>query len=92
MVKKMTSKRSRSKKVETCKQATSLIMDYLTGEMNSMTKRAFEEHLSFCPDCIAFLRTYKKTIQAVQSFFDTIPLKKKGFQQTLKRKLKKKIN
>ena len=92
MVKKVRSKTSAHKGVETCKQATSLIMDYLTGEMDTATKKAFEKHLSTCPDCIAFLKTYKKTIDVVQSFFGSETLKmKKGVQQSLKKRVRKKI-
>lgn len=52
----------------TCKQATSLIMDYLTGELDSETTSAFEKHLKACQDCLTFLNTYKKTIQLTRSF------------------------
>jgi hypothetical protein len=58
----------KSGKVDTCKQATSLILDYLTQELDSQTALAFEEHLNDCPDCVAFLNTYKKTLELTQSF------------------------
>ncbi len=50
-----------------CEQITSLIIEYLNGELDHETSLAFEGHLSFCPDCAAFLNTYKKTIKATQS-------------------------
>jgi hypothetical protein len=28
----------------------------------------FEEHLRVCPDCVAFLNTYKKTLELAKSF------------------------
>ncbi|MGH7799778.1 MAG: anti-sigma factor family protein [Thermodesulfobacteriota bacterium] len=58
----------RSKEVDTCKRETSLISDYLTGELDTETTLAFEEQLCKCSDCIAFLNTYKKTIQNTRSF------------------------
>jgi predicted anti-sigma-YlaC factor YlaD len=51
----------------TCKRVTFLIIDYLTEELNNESTMIFEEHLVNCPDCAAFLSTYKKTIQATQS-------------------------
>ena len=78
------------KKVDTCKQATSLILDYLTGELDSKTKRAFEEHLIECPDCVAFLNTYKKTIQSTRSLqYEDIPSEmKRRVQKYLREKFK----
>jgi hypothetical protein len=43
-----------------CKWVVSLIMYYINGELDRRTTQAFEEHLSLCPDCVAFLDTYKK--------------------------------
>ncbi|MGE5444282.1 MAG: anti-sigma factor family protein [Ignavibacteriales bacterium] len=58
----------------TCERVASLIMDYLNGELGRETTLAFVEHLSVCPDCIAFLNTYKKTIQSTQSLrYEDIP-------------------
>jgi anti-sigma factor RsiW len=48
----------------TCKQVTSLILDYLSGELSRQQARTFELHLFICPDCVAFLNTYKKTVEA----------------------------
>jgi anti-sigma factor RsiW len=50
----------------TCQQVTGLIVDYVTGELATETTLAFKAHLRKCPDCIAFLSTYQKTIQATR--------------------------
>ena len=74
MAKKAQVGRVNSKKVDTCKQATSLILDHLTGELDSKTARLFEEHLMICPDCVAFLNSYKETIKFTRSLsYDDIP-------------------
>jgi len=39
-------------------------MDYLTGELDAEGALRFEEHLRECPDCVAFLNTYRKAAQA----------------------------
>lgn len=49
--------------VTTCKDATSLILEYLNGDLNEDDNHNFEKHLRDCPDCVAFLNTYKKTIE-----------------------------
>ena len=45
-----------------------LIADYLAGRLDPTVLAAFEKHLAHCPDCAAFLNTYKKTIEATKSF------------------------
>lgn len=58
----------------TCQHITSLILDYVTGELDPDTTVAFEAHLRICPDCVAFLNTYQKTIQATRSLrYEEIP-------------------
>ncbi len=52
----------------TCKDEVALIADYLAGRLNPTVLAAFEKHLGQCPDCTAFLNTYKKTIDATKSF------------------------
>ncbi len=58
----------------TCQQVTDAIIDYLTGEMQSTTTALFDEHLQGCPDCVAFLNTYRSTIRATRSLsYDDVP-------------------
>jgi len=45
-----------------------LIADYVVGRLNPKMLAGFEKHLDQCPDCAAFLNTYKKTIDATKSF------------------------
>jgi anti-sigma factor RsiW len=52
----------------------SLILDYLTGDMDPQTRRDFERHLEDCRDCVAFLKTYRKTLELVRSLrYNDIP-------------------
>lgn len=51
-----------------CKDEVGLIADYLAGRLNPTVLAPFEKHLGQCPDCTAFLNTYKKTIEATKSF------------------------
>lgn len=74
-----------------CKKATSLIQDYITSEVEPDTAKEFEKHLSTCPDCVAFLNTYKKTTDLVNSIFNQQSQQlKKGIKKTLGAKFTKK--
>lgn len=74
MVKKAQIRRVNTKKADTCKQATSLILGYLTGELDPKTAWLFEEHLMICPDCVSFLNSYKETIKFTRSLsYEDIP-------------------
>ena len=88
-VKQTPARRARPRKVDTCQQATSLIVDYITGALDPETALAFEQHLRDCPDCVAFLNTYKKTIQATRSLHsEEIPLEMRSrVQQFLREKI-----
>lgn len=59
----------------TCKDEVALIADYLAGALNPPVLAAFERHVGQCPDCMAFLRTYKKTIEATRAFMKMSSLK-----------------
>jgi predicted anti-sigma-YlaC factor YlaD len=74
----------------TCERVASLIMDYLNRELDGETTLAFEEHLSFCPDCVAFLNTYKETIQSTQSlrYEDIPPETEKRVREFIQKKIK----
>jgi len=61
---------------KTCKEITNLLVDYLSGKLRSAVKRDFEHHLRICPDCVSFLKTYKKTVAASHSLtVEAIPAK-----------------
>jgi anti-sigma factor RsiW len=51
----------------TCEQLTTFIADYIAGKLDTETTLAFEQHLQGCSDCLPFLNTYRKTIDAVRS-------------------------
>lgn len=61
---------------ETCKQITDLVLDYLAGKLSPTVHQRFKKHLRICPDCVSFLNTYKKTVQATGSLpVEQIPAK-----------------
>lgn len=68
MSKRARKSRSAPRPISTCRDEVSLISDYLTNNMSKSERLAFENHLSACRDCGAFLATYKKTIELSRSF------------------------
>jgi hypothetical protein len=85
-------KTARGKKVTdpTCKQISVLVVDYVSNRLHRRVKREFEEHLSICPDCVSFLKTYKKTIAATGSIrVTTLPVKlRKNVLAFLRKKMR----
>lgn len=47
----------------TCKAAIHHLGNYLADHLSQGEQVALETHLDTCPDCRAFLSTYKKTIE-----------------------------
>jgi hypothetical protein len=52
---------------KTCKQIADLVFNYLNDTLGPRVKRDFNQHLAICPDCVAFLSTYKKTVATTRS-------------------------
>jgi anti-sigma factor RsiW len=36
-------------------------MDYLSGSLPQAERQSFDDHLSYCSECVKFFATYKKT-------------------------------
>jgi len=44
-----------------CKECVDLLGEYIEGVLPPDRARALEDHLSTCPPCITFVRTYRAT-------------------------------
>src|SRR5215475_12212111 len=51
----------------TCKELTELITDYLEERLSQTDRIRFEQHLSGCSGCVAYVDQMRMTIQAVGS-------------------------
>lgn len=73
----------------TCKQIAALLLAYVDDELSPRRKRAFQQHLKICPDCVNFLKTYRKTIQATGTIYpeEMPPAVRNNIRQFLRRKL-----
>ena len=47
----------------TCREFVEFLADYLAGELSPASQAKFEFHLSDCPDCILYLKSYEVTIR-----------------------------
>jgi anti-sigma factor RsiW len=58
----------------TCREFADFVMDYFEGQLAEATRARFDEHLTLCPDCVAYLRQYRDTVQAGHAAFgDELP-------------------
>jgi anti-sigma factor RsiW len=46
----------------TCRDALRLLHDHLDGQLEPSVDRDLQRHLADCPGCLAFLKTYQKTV------------------------------
>ena len=45
-----------------------MLLEFMSGELDPETTHEFKMHLEVCPDCVAFLNTYRKTVELTRSF------------------------
>jgi len=46
-----------------CREFTEFLHEYLSDSLSAEERCRFEEHLAECPWCVAYLDSYRKTIQ-----------------------------
>jgi anti-sigma factor RsiW len=47
----------------TCRELAELLIDFVADELPPERRQLLEEHLSLCPPCVAYLESYRLTIQ-----------------------------
>jgi anti-sigma factor RsiW len=52
-----------------CRAFTEFLHEYLFGNLPAEERAEFEKHLAECPWCVAYLGSYRKTIQLEQAAF-----------------------
>ena len=51
------------------------MMDYLSNELPEDSRAIFERHLTACPHCVRYLKTYQTTITLCREAFDVPPMR-----------------
>jgi len=58
----------------TCEQVTALLIGYVAGDLDPASTLVLEQHMQNCPDCVAFLRTYRESIRLKRTLrYEDIP-------------------
>jgi anti-sigma factor RsiW len=45
-----------------CRDVADFLMAYEDGELSAEEQREFDRHLAVCPDCVAYLASYRATV------------------------------
>ena len=53
---------------QSCEREVAQIAKYVAGALPVQRTSKFEQHLDACADCMAFLATYKKTIELTRAY------------------------
>jgi predicted anti-sigma-YlaC factor YlaD len=53
-----------------CRKIADLLSDYLDGTLPKRTAELLEWHIDGCPPCVAFVNTYRGTLNATRSLRD----------------------
>lgn len=49
-----------------CQDCVELLAEYIDGTLPAEQRSALEDHFSYCPPCITFVRTYKATTRVAR--------------------------
>jgi anti-sigma factor RsiW len=55
----------------TCREVADFLADYISGALAADIRAQFDRHLSLCPNCQAYLATYRATIELGRQGFAT---------------------
>jgi anti-sigma factor RsiW len=55
----------------TCREVAAFLIAYEDGELSPAERSEFDAHLAVCPDCVAYLASYRTTVAlGKQAFLD----------------------
>jgi anti-sigma factor RsiW len=53
-----------------CSDLIALLSDYVDGRLSPHARADLDAHLATCPECVAFVQTFRSTISLLQSLTD----------------------
>ena len=53
----------------TCRELVDFLGMYLEGALSDEVRRRFEQHVAACPECAAYLETYRATVKLTKDAF-----------------------
>jgi anti-sigma factor RsiW len=54
---------SKGEEFITCEEVITFLLEYLAQDLPPEESIEFERHLSICPSCVAYLKSYKETVR-----------------------------
>jgi anti-sigma factor RsiW len=57
----------------TCREVADFLSAYLDGELPDKERRAFRRHLFWCKDCVAYVDSYRKTVDLLRALGKDLP-------------------
>jgi anti-sigma factor RsiW len=54
----------------TCRELANLLIDYVSGELPAEHRERLDHHLSKCPPCVTYVKTYTLTIKLTRQLPD----------------------
>jgi len=45
----------------TCRELIDFLNEYVDGALDATRRAGFDAHLAVCPDCVEYLRSYRRT-------------------------------
>jgi len=56
----------------TCREFADFMMDYLSDELSTESRAAFEYHLGLCTNCWRYLASYRETVELGKRAFEDV--------------------
>ena len=53
-----------------CEEVITFLLAYLSNELPPEKEHEFERHLSVCPSCVAYLKTYQETVKLGRATYE----------------------
>ena len=57
----------------TCREMLTFLAEYLSGALPPARREAFDEHLSRCPECVAYVNNYQAIVGLAKRASEPLP-------------------
>lgn len=57
----------------TCREMLTFLAEYLSGALPPVRRAAFDDHLSRCPECVAYVNNYQAIVRLAKRASEPLP-------------------
>jgi anti-sigma factor RsiW len=57
----------------TCREMLTFLAEYLSGALPQVQREAFDDHLSRCPECVAYVNNYQALVGLARRAAEPLP-------------------